>query len=136
MSDQVKVGNYVLLKDLYYTDSDEYVRIEGDVAVVGITDYAQKKLRDIVGVDLPETNRKVSKGDPVATIESVKAAADILSPLSGEMIEVNDELRASPEIINQDPYNKGWLFKLKILNSNEISELWKWEKYAEKIKGD
>jgi len=106
MDDSVTVGRYVVMKDRLYTPSDEYVKVEGNVAVVGITDYAQKKLRDIVGVDLPEVGREVGKGVVVATVESVKAAADIYAPLSGRVIQVNEELRGSPELINADPYRR------------------------------
>jgi len=133
MDDSVTVGRYVVMKDRLYTPSDEYVKVEGNVAVVGITDYAQKKLRDIVGVDLPEEGRAVGKGEVVATVESVKAAADIYAPLSGRVIQVNEELRGSPELINADPYRRGWILKVEISNRDEIEKLMKWEEYVKKI---
>ncbi|BCS94178.1 glycine cleavage system protein GcvH [Metallosphaera javensis (ex Sakai et al. 2022)] len=133
---EIKVGKYVLRSDLLYTESDEWVKLNGTEAVVGITDYAQKKLRDIVGVDLPKRGQRVSLGEVIAVVESVKAAADIYSPLSGEVIDVNEELVSSPELINKDPYGSGWLFKLKITNPEESKKLLSAELYAEKIKGD
>ncbi|MCH1771276.1 MULTISPECIES: glycine cleavage system protein GcvH [Metallosphaera] len=133
---EIRVGKYVLKTDLLYTESDEWVKLNGVEAVVGITDYAQKKLRDIVGVDLPKRGQKVTLGEVVAVVESVKAAADIYSPLSGEVTDVNEELTSSPELINKDPYGSGWLFKLRISNPEESKKLLSPELYAEKIKGD
>ena len=133
---EIRVGKYVLKTDLLYTESDEWVKLNGVEAVVGITDYAQKKLRDIVGVDLPKRGQKVTLGEVVAVVESVKAAADIYSPLSGEVTDVNEELTSSPELINKDPYGSGWLFKLSISNPEESKKLLSPELYAEKIKGD
>nr|WP_205835856.1 glycine cleavage system protein GcvH [Metallosphaera hakonensis] len=122
--------------DLLYTESDEWVKLEGDIATVGITDYAQKKLRDIVGVDLPRKGQKVILGEVVAVVESVKAAADIYSPVSGEIIDVNEELVTAPETINKDPYGSGWLFKIKANSPEETKKLLSPESYIEKIKGD
>lgn len=134
--DKILVNNkYLVLRDRYYTDTDEWVKIDGEIATVGITDYAQKKLRDIVGVELPEIGREVKIGDPVAVVESVKAAADVYAPLSGIITEANQELSTSPELINKDPYGKGWLFKIKISNPDEKEKLLDPEKYADKIKG-
>ncbi|MBP1357354.1 MAG: glycine cleavage system protein GcvH [Sulfolobus sp.] len=134
--DKIFVSNkYLVLRDRYYTDTDEWVKIDGEIAIVGITDYAQKKLRDIVGVELPETGREVKIGDPIAVIESVKAAADVYAPLSGTITDANQELSTSPELINKDPYGKGWLFKIKISNPEEKEKLLSPEKYADKIKG-
>lgn len=134
--DKILVNNkYLVLRDRYYTDTDEWVKIDAEIATVGITDYAQKKLRDIVGVELPEIGREVKIGDPVAVVESVKAAADVYAPLSGIITEANQELSTSPELINKDPYGKGWLFKIKISNPDEKEKLLDPEKYADKIKG-
>ncbi len=134
MSDTITVGNYVVLRDRLYTETDEWVKIENDVAIVGITDYAQKKLRDIVGVELPETGREVKAGEAVASIESVKASADVYAPLSGTIIEVNERLYDEPELLNRDPYGEGWMFKIRITNPEETSKLLKPEQYAEKIR--
>ncbi|MDW8011303.1 MAG: glycine cleavage system protein GcvH, partial [Sulfolobales archaeon] len=101
-------------EDLQYTDTDEWIKVVGDVAVIGITDYAQKKLRHIVNVELPEVGREVRGGEVVATLESVKAIADVYSPLDGVVVEVNEELRNSPDIINKDPYERGWIVRIRI----------------------
>ena len=135
MSERIIVGGkYVVLKGLYYTETDEWVKVDNEIATVGITDYAQKKLRDIVGIDLPNVGREVNMGEQVAVVESVKAAADIYSPLSGIIIEVNEELTSSPELLNKDPYDKGWIFKLKIKNLKEVEKLLNPEQYIELIK--
>ncbi len=133
---EIKVGKYVILDDRLYTDTDEWVKIDGNIATVGITDYAQKKLRDIVGIELPSVGQEVKAGDSVGTIESVKAASDLYSPLSGTVVEVNDSLEASPEIINKDPYGEGWMFKLEIKDKSEAQRLLTPEKYIEKIRGE
>ncbi len=132
----VTVGGLSVVIDdtLLYTESDEWVRVDGEIAVVGVTDYAQKKLKDIVGVELPEPGDEVSMGDQVAVIESVKAAADVYAPVSGEIVEVNEDLYDAPETINKDPYGEGWLFKIKITNKEELDKLLNHEAYVEKIK--
>ncbi len=132
----VTVGGLSVVIDdtLLYTESDEWVRVDGEIAVVGVTDYAQKKLKDIVGVELPEPGDEVSMGDQVAVIESVKAAADVYAPVSGEIVEVNEDLYDAPETINKDPYGEGWLFKIKIANKEELDKLLNHEAYVEKIK--
>lgn len=130
----VTVGKYRVIKSLLYTESDEYVRIVDKVAIVGITDYAQKKLRDIVAVDLPQPGRQVKSGEVVAVIESVKAASDLYAPMTGVVVQVNEEARTSPEIVNQDPYGRGWLFKIEYTDPGEIKSLLDWSRYAEKIR--
>lgn len=100
--------------ELKYTKTHEWVRLEGDVAVVGITDFAQDALGDVVFVDLPQVGKKVEAAAAVAVVESVKTASDIYAPLSGEIIEVNSALSDKPELINQLPYGEGWLFKMKV----------------------
>ncbi|MEB3760151.1 MAG: glycine cleavage system protein GcvH [Desulfurococcales archaeon] len=133
---EVKVGSLTVVIDdeLLYTESDEWISVDGDTATVGITDYAQKKLKDIVGVELPEPGDHVSRGDSVAVVESIKAAADVYAPLTGEITEVNEELYDAPELINQDPYGKGWLFKIKMEKKGELDNLLNHEEYVEKIK--
>ncbi len=134
MADEIVVdGKYVVPKTLYYTETDEWVKFENGLAVVGVTDYAQKQLRDIVGVELPDPGTNVSKGEIVGSIESVKTIADIYAPLTGEVVEVNERLYDEPELINKDPYGEGWLFKIKYSNPGEKDELLSPEKYAEKI---
>lgn len=130
---KTKIGEYLVKDGLYYTQSDEWVRVEGDVLTIGITDYAQKKLRYIVNVDLPEPGTEVSAGEPVATLESVKATADVYAPFDGEVVEVNEELVDSPDLINKDPYGAGWVLKIRA-ESVDVSKLLAPEKYAEKIR--
>jgi len=100
--------------DLQYTRSHEWVRLEGDVATVGISDYAQDALGDVVFVELPAVGKQVSAEDSIAVVESVKTASDIYAPVAGLVTEVNEELNAKPELLNQDPYGAGWIFKIKI----------------------
>ncbi|MCI4396092.1 MAG: glycine cleavage system protein GcvH [Thermoprotei archaeon] len=129
----ITVKNYTVRSDLLYTETDEWVKIEGDVATIGITDYAQKQLRDVVGVDFVEKGKKVKRGDAVATLDSVKAASDVYTPLSGEVIEVNETLLEAPQLINNDPYENGWIIKIKVEDKEEIRELLTPQKYAELI---
>ena len=106
-----------------YTKDHEYVRIDGDVAVVGISDYAQGQLGDVVFVELPEIGKAVEKGKEAAVVESVKAASEVYAPISGEVVEVNSELEAAPGLVNEDAEGKGWFLKLKLSNPDELSEL-------------
>jgi len=110
-------------QDLLYTESHEWVKVENGTARVGITDYAQKKLGDVVYVELPDVGKKVKRGDVVVTVESVKAAESVYAPVSGEVAEVNRELISSPGIINQDPYGKGWLIVIKLEDRGELEGL-------------
>lgn len=102
--------------DLLYTDEHEWVRLEGDVAVVGITDYAQHELGDVVYVELPEVGSTVEQGKPFGVVESVKAASDLYAPVSGEVVEVNTALEDAPELVNNDPYGEGWMIKVRPSN--------------------
>jgi len=104
--------------DLKYLQSDEWVRLEGDAATVGISDYAQDQLNDIVYVELPAVGDELKIGDRVASVESVKAASDIYTPVSGVVTEVNKALESSSELVNSDPYDKGWLVKLKVTDAS------------------
>ncbi len=113
----------MVLEECLYAKTHEWVRIEGELAVVGITDHAQKSLGDITFIELPQLNVEVEKGKECATIESVKAASDINAPISGEVVEVNGALEEAPERINQDPYGEGWIFKLKDFNHDELKSL-------------
>ena len=134
MAEEIRINNYIVLRDRLYTKTDEWVKREGDIVVVGITDYAQKKLRDIVGVDLPEPGTGVKAGDAVASIESVKAAADVYAPVSGEIVEVNERLYDEPELLNKDPYGEGWMLKIRLSDEKELEKLLTPEQYAEKIR--
>ena len=108
---------------LKFTNDHEWLRIEGDVATVGITPYAQEQLGDLVFVELPQAGRKLEKGAGAAVVESVKAASDVYSPLSGEITQVNESIVQEPGLVNSDPMGKGWLFKMKIADVSEIETL-------------
>ena len=109
--------------DLRYASSHEWVRLEGDIATVGISDHAQEELTDVVFVELPAVGRTVDAGDPTAVVESVKAASDIYAPLAGEVVEVNPEVEADPSLVNSEPYGKGWIFKLKVKDAEHFTKL-------------
>lgn len=121
--------------ELKYTRDHEWVRAEGDATVtVGITDHAQAQLGDLVFVEVPETGTSFGAGDAVAVVESVKAASDVYAPLAGEVVEANEDLADSPELINNDPYGEGWIYKLKVENPDALGELMSaddYESYAE-----
>jgi glycine cleavage system H protein len=102
--------------DLRFCPSHEWIRLEGDIATVGISDHAQAELTDVVFVELPAIGRTVDAGDPTAVVESVKAASDIYAPISGEVVEANPEVESDPSLVNTDPYGKGWIFKLRVKN--------------------
>ena len=126
---------YVVPENLYYTKEHEWLKIEDDTATMGITDYAQKSLHEIVFVDLPEIKRKVRQMEPIGTVESVKAVSEIYTPISGEIIEVNKELNEKPELVNQDPYGKGWIAKIRPEKlDEEIKNLLDSERYREYLK--
>ena len=126
---------YVVPENLYYTKEHEWLKIEDDTATMGITDYAQKSLHEIVFVDLPEIKRKVRQMEPIGTVESVKAVSEIYTPISGEIMEVNKELNEKPELVNQDPYGKGWIAKIRPENlDNEIKNLLTPQQYREYLK--
>lgn len=118
-----------ILEELRYADSHEWVKLEGDVATVGITDYAQHALGNIVYVDMPEVGDEVSQGEDFGAVESVKAASDLVSPISGEVVEINEALEDEPELINQDPYG-AWIMKVKVSDASEIENLLDAEAYA------
>lgn len=116
--------------ELKYTHSHEWVRSEGnDEYTVGITQHAQELLGDMVFVELPEVDSDVSREDEAGVVESVKAASDIYAPLSGTIVAVNEELDSAPELVNEEPYNEGWLFRIKISDSSELDELLSAEEY-------
>lgn len=120
--------------DLKYATSHEWARVEGDdVVTVGITDHAQEELTDLVYVELPEIGREVSAGEDTAVVESVKSANDIYSPVSGEIVEVNEAVSEDPALVNNDPYDKGWLFRVKLKDTSELDALLTPEAYGEQI---
>ena len=125
----------LLPKDLKYTEEHEWVKLEGERVKVGITDYAQKELGDIVFIDLPSVGDKVTAKEPIATIESVKAVSEIYAPISGEVMEINDSLEHSPEFVNQDPYGKGWIFIIEPVDPKETNNLLAPAAYTSLING-
>lgn len=108
---------------LYFTPDHEWIRIEGDVATIGVTDYAQSQLGDVVFVELPKIGRLMKKAEAVAVVESVKAASDVYAPISGEVVEVNDAITADPALVNSDADGKAWFFKVKIADAGELDGL-------------
>ena len=115
--------------ELRYTRSDEWVRVEGDIATVGITDYAQSELGDIVYLELPEPGRYLQTDETFGVIESVKAASDLYAPVEGEVVEVNEALPSALETINQDPYGKGWMIKIRMKDPSQVENLMSAEAY-------
>ena len=109
--------------DLRYNSSHEWIRLDGEIATVGITDHAQAELTDVVFVELPAVGRSVDAGDPTAVVESVKAASDIYAPVAGEVVEINPAVEADPALVNTEPYGNGWLFKLRVKNHAEVAAL-------------
>jgi glycine cleavage system H protein len=117
-----------------YTKDHEYIRIEGDTGIVGITDYAQGQLGDVVYVELPEVGKTLAKGAEAAVVESVKAASEIYAPVSGEVVAVNGELEAAPGTVNEDPVERGWFLKLRVADPSELDGLMSEEQYLEFVK--
>jgi glycine cleavage system H protein len=113
----------------FYTKDHEYVKLEGDIGTIGITDYAQDQLGDVVFVELPELGKQVSKGAEAAVVESVKAASEVYAPISGEVTAINESLQASPAAINEDPEGKGWFIKIKIKDKTETEALMTKDQY-------
>ena len=118
-----------VLDDLLYTDEHEWVKIDGNLATIGITDFAQGELGDIVFIEYPELNLSFNKGESIGTIEAVKTVADIYMPLSGKIIELNEVLNDNPDIVNSNPFDEGWMLKLQISNMDENLNLMNAEKY-------
>ena len=115
--------------DLKYSKEHEWVRLEGDVAVIGITEFAQDELGDIVYVEQPKIGDKVSQNEQFGVVESVKTVSDLYSPVSGEVVEINDEVSSSPENLNKDPYGAGWIIKVKTANSSDLDSLLSADEY-------
>ena len=119
--------------ELKYTKDHEWVKIEGDTAIVGITDFAQSELGDIVFVDVESVDEELNAGEVFGSVEAVKTVSDLYLPISGKVIEFNEELESEPELVNTDPYGKGWIIKLKIANDADQSELLSAEQYQKVI---
>ena len=120
-------------KKFKFTKDHEWLNLQGDLATIGITDFAQNQLGDIVFIEMPELSSKLTASESFGAIEAVKTVADLFAPVSGEVIEINDNLDSSPDLVNSDPYNEGWIVKLKIDNNNEINELMNYDEYHEYI---
>jgi len=131
---KTKLGEYIVKEDLLYTKTDERVKIEGNIVTIGITDYAQKKLRYIVNVELPEEGAEVKAGSSIATLESVKTVADVYTPFNGKVIEANTALIDEPDLINKDPYGKGWIVKIEVSGAISKEGLLTPQQYVDKIK--
>ncbi|GAB1468126.1 glycine cleavage system protein GcvH [Candidatus Cloacimonadota bacterium] len=123
----------IIQEDLYYTESHEWVRVENGVATIGISDFAQHELGDIVFIELPDVGSKVSAGEPCGSIEAVKAVEDFNSPVSGKVEEKNSDLEDSPDMINKSPYEDGWLIKVRLSNKEELENLLSAAEYQKNI---
>ncbi|MDI6849503.1 MAG: glycine cleavage system protein GcvH [Candidatus Saccharicenans sp.] len=121
--------------NLYYSKDHEWLRLEGEEAVVGITDFAQKQLGDIIYVDLPQPGKVLEAHQTVGSVESVKSVSDVYSPVSGEVVAVNSELTQSPDLINKDPHGQGWIVRLKIKDKAEVNNLMKAAEYEKYLEG-
>ena len=122
------------MSETRYTKDHEYIRIEGDTGTVGITDFAQGQLGDVVFVELPTIGKALTKGGEAAVVESVKAASEVYAPVSGEVVEVNGELEAAPGTVNEDPAGKGWFLKIRIKDAGELDALMNEAEYQDYVK--
>ena len=118
-------------ENLKYSEDHEWVKIDGNIATIGITEFAQGELGDVVFIELPEVDDEINEGEPFGTIEAVKTVSDMLSPLSGKVMEVNESLNDKPETINSDPYEKGWIIKIESLDKDELKNLMDSKSYKE-----
>ena len=123
----------MLPEECMYTKEHEWVCRDGDTAVIGISEYASNELGDIVYIELPEAGTNVKQMDPIGTIEAVKTVAELFSPVSGEIVEVNEDIVENPEIVNRDPYEEGWFIKVKISDPGELDVLFSYEEYSEYV---
>ena len=122
-------------ENLYYTVEHEWLSVDGDVATIGITDFAQESLGDLVFVELPEVGDALNLADQVAVVESVKAASEVYSPISGEVVEINEELEEAPESINSHPFDDGWLVKMKLSDKSELDDHMSADEYTDYVSG-
>lgn len=130
--------NYIIMnipENLHFTSDHEWLRAEGDDAYIGVTDFAQSELGDIVFIEVETVGEDLAKGETFGTIEAVKTVSDLLLPVSGEVLEFNESLNTNPELVNQDPYGKGWIVKIRMKNKAEMSELLNAAKYSELLGG-
>jgi len=120
-------------KELKYTEDHEWVKVDGDTATVGITDHAQSELGDIIFIEFPEINDLIDRMEPFGTIEAVKTVADLFAPLNGKIVEINEALEDSPELVNSDPYGKGWIVKVSVDKLDQLNDLLSSESYENHI---
>jgi glycine cleavage system H protein len=123
-------------EDCLYTREHEWIRVEDDVGVIGITDYAQQALGDIVYVELPSVGDHFSQGEPFGNVESVKAVSELYMPVSGEIVEINEDLAESPQLVNEDPYGDGWMVKIALSDPTELETLMSASEYEEYVKAE
>jgi len=123
------------MSEIRFTDQHEWVRVDGDTATIGITDYAQEQLGDVVYVELPEVGKALTAGDEAAVVESVKAASEVYAPVSGEIVEVNGDLEGAPGGVNEDAMGRGWFVKMKLSDSGELSKLMDEDAYKAFVEG-
>lgn len=126
-----KIDNMKLPANLRYTKDHEWVKLEGEIAVVGITDFAQQELGDIVYIEVDTLNETLDQEETFGTIEAVKTVSDLFMPVGGEVIEFNDQLESTPDVINKDPYEKGWIIKIKIADTSELDSLLTADQYKD-----
>jgi glycine cleavage system H protein len=124
-----------MMADRKYTEDHEWVEVDGDAGVIGISEYAQEQLGDVVFVELPEVGTVLDRSDEVAVVESVKAAAEVYAPVSGEVLEVNEDLNGDPSLVNTDPFGDGWFAKLKLSDPDELDELMDEDTYKKFVEG-
>jgi glycine cleavage system H protein len=120
---------------LKYTEDHEWVLLEGDVATIGISNYAQEQLGDVVYVEVPEVGASIAKGEELAVVESVKAASEVYNPIGGEVVEVNTELEETPTLVNEDPLGEGWFAKIKVADASDMDELMDEDAYNSFVEG-
>jgi glycine cleavage system H protein len=123
-----------MVPEIHSTKDHEYIRVEGEDGVVGVSEHAQQQLGDVVFAETPPIGKKLKKGDPAAVVESVKAASDVFAPVSGEVVAVNSEVESTPGLINEDALGRGWLFRLRLADPSELSGLMDESAYAEYVK--
>jgi len=125
-----------VLEELKYTKDHEWAHEEGEVLVIGVTDYAQDSLGEIVYIELPNEGDEITKGDPFGAVESTKAVSDLYAPVSGDVLEVNEALLDSPELINADPYGEAWMIKVKVYDHGELEDLMTFEQYTDFVENE
>ncbi len=123
----------MVIEDLYYTETHEWIKVDGDKAYLGITDYAQHELGDIVYVELPESGDDINTGEAFGSIEAVKAVEDLIAPISGEVLKINENLADNPELINKSAFEEGWLIQIKIADKGELDKLLNFKAYEKLI---